>query len=134
MRDLILQLSKSSIYSTKPLPQSIAMLITTIIISYFVIPKGQFTDKHIGVFGKKSWMNIASGSCFAIANLTVFVSLARNGIAVGWTLSQMNVIVATLGGLLLLNEKKTKKELIMILSGLALVAIGGVLIGMTKSL
>lgn len=115
-------------------PQSIAMLVSTVIISFFIIPRGSVFDKNIGIFGAKSWKNLASGACFAIANLTVFLSLERNGIAVGWTLSQMNVIVATLGGLLILHEKKTRKELIMVLAGLAMVAIGGVLIGMTKSL
>lgn len=115
-------------------PQSIAMLVTTVIISFFIIPRGSVFDKDVGVFGIKSWKNLATGACFAIANLTIFISIERNGVAVGWTLGQMNVIVATLGGIIILQEKKTRKELIMVLTGLALVVVGGVLIGMTKSL
>ncbi|GAA2517861.1 GRP family sugar transporter [Rarobacter incanus] len=114
-------------------PQAVVMVITTIIIAYMQSKKGEATDREVGVFGKKSWANMLTGICFAAANLTMLISVQRNGAAVGWTLSQMNVIVATLGGLLILEERKTKKELIYVLSGLALVAIGGVLIGVTKN-
>ena len=41
----------------------------------------------------------------------------------------MNVIISTLGSILLLGEKKTRLELLYVLGGLALVVIGGVLIG-----
>lgn len=67
------------------------------------------------------------------ANLTVMLSNEMNGLAVGWTLSQMNVIVATLGGLFILKEKKTKKEMAFVIAGMILIALGGILIGITKN-
>ena len=60
------------------------------------------------------------------------LSNVRNGLALGFTLTQMNVVIATLGGLLFLREEKTKKELFLTLLGLVLVVLGGVLIGITK--
>ncbi|EOY2583347.1 GRP family sugar transporter [Enterococcus lactis] len=54
------------------------------------------------------------------------------GVALGFTLSQMNVIVSTLGGMLILHETKTSKETRYTLDGLLLVVTGGLLIGLTK--
>ena len=47
-----------------------------------------------------------------------------NGVAVGWTLADMNLIFATLGGLFILHEKKTTKELRFVVAGMALIAAG----------
>lgn len=84
------------------------------------------------MWDKKSWENIATGFCFAIANLTILLSNQLNGVAVRFTLSQLNVVVATLGGLFILHEKKTHNEMISVLAGLTLVVIGAVLIRTTK--
>ena len=45
----------------------------------------------------------------------------------------MNVIVATLGGLFILKEKKTKKEMAFVIAGMILIALCGILIGITKN-
>ena len=45
----------------------------------------------------------------------------------------MNLIFATLGGLFILPEKKTPKELKSVIIGMVLVAVGGILIGITKA-
>ncbi len=89
-------------------------------------------EKEKQLFGVKSLQNIATGLVFAIANITIMLSNEVNGVAIGFTLSQMNVIVATLGGLILLHERKTSKEMKYTLIGLLLVVAGGILIGMTK--
>lgn len=115
------------------LPQAVVMTLSTLIISVFMSSRAEVFDREVGVLGRKTWQNLATGACFAIANFTILISIERNGVAVGWTLSQMNVIVATLGGILILKERKTRKELGYVLGGLALVAIGGILVGFTKS-
>jgi glucose uptake protein len=51
---------------------------------------------------------------------------------VGWTLANMNLIFATLGGLFILHEKKTPKELRFVIAGMVLIAAGGIAIGATK--
>lgn len=106
-------------------PQAIGMFLGTFIICRY--------QKEVNVWDKTSFKNIITGFIFATANLTMMLSNQLNGVAVGFTLSQMNVIVSTLGGLLLLKEKKTAKELLFVLFGLALVAGGGILIGLTKA-
>ena len=113
-------------------PQAAFMVLGTTIISFCMSGKDAM-DPEIGVFGKKSWMNMSTGALFATANLTVMLSNEMNGLAVGWTLSQMNVIVATLGGLFILKEKKTKKEMAFVIAGMILIALGGILIGITKN-
>ncbi|HAA8213655.1 TPA_asm: glucose transporter GlcU, partial [Listeria monocytogenes] len=55
------------------------------------------------------------------------------GIATGFSLSQMGVVISTIGGILFLGEKKTKKELILVIIGVVLVIIGGTMIGIAKS-
>ena len=113
-------------------PQAAFMLATTIVIAFITTGK-QSMDPQTGVFGRKSWLNMSTGVLFATANLTMLLSNQINGLAVGWTLSQMNVIFATLGGLFILKEKKTHKEMVFVIAGMVLVAIGGVLIGVTKA-
>lgn len=44
----------------------------------------------------------------------------------------MSLIFATLGGLFILHEKKTSKELRFVVAGMVLIAAGGIAIGMTK--
>ncbi|MBI0139893.1 glucose transporter GlcU [Bartonella sp. W8125] len=112
-------------------PQSIVMFVATLILCVLTMGKS-VGDKDTGVFGKKTFANLLSGLFFAIANFTLLISIQMNGLAVGWTLSQMAVVVATLGALLFLKEKKTRKELIYVLSGVGCVVIGGLMVGATK--
>lgn len=106
------------------LPQTIGMVIGSFIFCSL--------EKDNDLFKKKTLSNLPVGFIFGIANLTIMLSNEYNGVVVGFTLSQLNVIVATLGGLFILKEKKTTKELKYILGGLILVAAGGILIGLTK--
>lgn len=107
------------------LPQSIAMLVTMFIVAGF--------QKDRKILGVKTWQNMTTGIFFAIANVAILFSNEINGIAVGYTLSQLNVIVATLGGLLILHEHKSAKELRFTLVRLLLIVTGAILIGVTKN-
>lgn len=105
-------------------PQAVGAFLGTFIIC--------ICKKDVEIWHVTSFKNILTGFVFFIANLVMMLSNQINGIAVGFTLTQMNVIVAGIGGILILKERKTKKEYIFLLIGLVLVASGGVLIGMTK--
>ncbi|WP_125568386.1 GRP family sugar transporter [Companilactobacillus insicii] len=107
-------------------PQAASMLITTMLIV------GSQKNNRSDMFNGKTWQNMLTGVFFAIANIAILFSNEINGVAVGFTFSQLNVIVATLGGLWILHEHKTGKELKFTLSGLALVVVGAVMIGITK--
>ncbi len=106
-------------------PQGIGMALGAMGFSFFF-------DKKPDLFSKKSFQNIAAGAAFAIGNIGILLSNKANGVALGFTLSQMNVIVSTLGGILFLKERRTSKELKLTIAGLVLVALGGILIGLTK--
>ena len=90
-------------------PQAVFMVLGTTIISFCMSGKDAM-DPEIGVFGKKSWMNMSTGALFATANLTVMLSNEMNGLAVGWTLSQMNVIVATLGACSFSRKRRPRRR------------------------
>ncbi|MHA8111269.1 GRP family sugar transporter [Lactobacillaceae bacterium Melli_B4] len=106
-------------------PQAIGMAITAIIISFFYRDKNEPNP----IFDKKSLANIAVGIDFGIATAVYMYSAKINGIATGFTLSQMSVIVSTLSGILFLGEKKSKKGLTYVTIGLVIVVIGGVITG-----
>ncbi|MBN7275350.1 glucose transporter GlcU [Ligilactobacillus pobuzihii] len=106
------------------LPQSIAMTAGVMLLSSF--------EKDNDMFGKKTWQNMLTGICFSVANVGLLFSNQINGVAVGFTLSQLNVVVSTIGGIWFLHEVKTKHEMKYTMWGLALVVLGAVLIGITK--
>ena len=95
------------------LPQAMFMLAATIVIS-IIVSKRDSVDgvfgRVEGVFGLKSWQNMLTGVLWSVANIAVLFSNQVNGVAVGWTLANMNPIFATLGGLFILHEKKTPRS------------------------
>ena len=117
------------------LPQALFMIAATIVIGAVINGReskdGAF-GRIEGVFGLKSWQNMLTGVLWSVANIAVLFSNQINGVAVGWTLANMNLIFATLGGLFILHDKKTPKELKSVVIGMALIAIGGICIGITK--
>lgn len=106
-------------------PQAVGMFLGSMIFS-------QFMHDDSKLFEKKSFQNILAGLAFAVANITILLSNEANGVALGFTLSQMNVLVSTIGGMLFLKEAKTSKEMKFTIGGLILIAAGGILIGLTK--
>lgn len=105
------------------LPQALGMVVVATIFA--LATKSNRLDKPFKT--KSSYTNIISGFFFAFAALTYLISArpSVNGLATGFILSQMNVILATLGGIYILHEHKTKKEMVYIVSGLVLVIIAG---------
>lgn len=106
------------------LPQASGMMVSILVIA--AIKK----DKDI--FGKKTWQNLLTGFFYAIGNLTLMFSEQVNGVAIGFTIAQMNVIISTLGAIYLMHEHKTHKEMIFTMSGLTLVVIGAIISGLTQ--
>ena len=117
------------------LPQALFMLAATVVIAIFVSKRDSVDGvfgRTEGVFGIKSWQNMLTGILWSVANIAVLFSNQVNGVAVGWTLANMNLIFATLGGLFILHEKKTPKELKFVIAGMILIAAGGIAIGATE--
>ncbi|AKF86966.1 hypothetical protein MFUL124B02_36020 [Myxococcus fulvus 124B02] len=106
------------------LPQSVGLLTTAFLLSL----RGEGRP-----FVKKTWLNILPGLIWATGNLALLLADERVGVTTGFTVSQMGVIISTLGGVFLLGEHKTRKELVLVFIGVALVIAGGILVGQARA-
>ena len=104
------------------LPQAIGMGVGALAL----------TMRH-NPFNKYALLNIIPGLVWAAGNLFLFISQPKVGVAISFSLSQCGVIISTLGGIFLLGEKKTKKQLIYIAIGILLIIAGVAMLGITKN-
>ncbi|TRL79913.1 GRP family sugar transporter [Staphylococcus hominis] len=81
---------------------------------------------------KSTALNIIPGIVWGIGNLFMFYSQPKVGVATSFSLSQLLVIVSTLGGIFLLGEKKDRRQMIGIWSGIALIIIAAIILGNLK--
>ncbi|MGX7197478.1 GRP family sugar transporter [Enterococcus olivae] len=103
------------------LPQSLGMFIGANLFAFRKIEWNQYV-----------WKNMASGLLWGVGNVCMLLTVQELGLAIGFSLSQMGIIISTLGGIFLLGERKTKKELRWVLWGCLLVIVGGLLLGYLK--
>ena len=103
------------------LPQSIGMCIVAIVYALFLKLKNK--DEKCALLQAVSYKQIVSGFFFAFAALTYLISAQpnMNGLATGFLLSQTSVVLATLTGIWMLHETKTKKEMVITILGLILI-------------
>lgn len=99
------------------LPQAIGMVVTAVIYNLINIKKENIFKSPI------SYKQIISGFFFAFAAFTYLISAQpdMNGLATGFVLSQTSVVIATLTGVYLLGQRKTKKEMLITFIGLILI-------------
>ena len=105
------------------LPQSIGMMIGAFGLSFGTI-----------TYTKVILKNSLSGIFWGIGNICMLMSIQSIGLAVGFSLSQMGIIISTLGGIFILKEQKTKRELVHVILGCLLVLTGGIVLGYMKGL
>jgi glucose uptake protein len=103
------------------LPQAVGMVIAGIFL----------TIRH-HPFNKYAARNLITGLIWATGNLTLLLSLPSIGVATSFSLSQTGIVISTLGGIFLLGEKTSKKQVISVIIGCLLIIAGGVLVGLTK--
>ncbi|WP_192986576.1 GRP family sugar transporter [Carnobacterium mobile] len=106
------------------LPQSVGMIIASSII-YLYYFKGHFSFSNLSY-------NLITGFSWSVANLGMFLTTIQLGVATSFSISQSCVIVATLGGIIFFKEKKTRKEWLSILLGIALIMLGVFSLGSLK--
>lgn len=106
-------------------PQAVGMVAGSLILCLF-------EPKDIKKFDVMTFKHIIPGLIWSVANIALIYANLLNGVAIGFTLSQMCVVVSTICSLLFLNENKSKKELKYTIIGVVLVTIGCILIGCTK--
>lgn len=104
-------------------PQVIAILVAMMIIVGTIRWQDIFSKKAFKIFRP----------AFASRLLTSAFYFQINSMVWRWLYPpQFNVVIATLGGLFILHEKKTSMQEWFILAGLVLVVVGAVMIGVTK--
>lgn len=81
---------------------------------------------------KSTALNIIPGIVWGIGNLFMFYSQPRVGVATSFSLSQLLVIVSTLGGIFLLGERKDRRQMIGIWSGIIVIVIAAIILGNLK--
>ena len=102
------------------LGETIGMMIATLI--YLI------GSKQIKVLKEKqSYQVIPAGIIYAIAALSYIISVQMNGVNLAFVMSQLCVVISTLGGIVFLHEQKTKKGYIYTVVGLVLIVAGAVL-------
>lgn len=102
------------------LGETIGMMIATLI--YLI------GSKQIKVLKEKQgYQVIPAGIIYAIAALSYIISVQMNGVNLAFVMSQLCVVISTLGGIVFLHEQKTKKGYIYTVIGLALIVAGAVL-------
>lgn len=102
-------------------PQAIGMVLGGILL----------TIKH-KPFNKYAIRNIIPGLIWAAGNMFLFISQPRVGVATSFSLSQMGIVLSTLGGIFILGEKKTKRQFIAIIIGIILIIAAGIMLGIAK--
>ncbi|MHA4413242.1 RhaT/GlcU family sugar-proton symporter [Bacillus cereus] len=103
------------------LPQAIGMVLGGILLTF----------KH-QPFNKYAIHNIIPGLIWAAGNMFLFISQPRVGVATSFSLSQMGIVISTLGGIFILGEKKTKRQFIAIVIGIIFIIAAGIMLGVAK--
>jgi Putative glucose uptake permease len=106
------------------LSQSIGMIAGSLVFSIRTIKE---------IASKYTILNITSGLMWGGGNIALLIATRIEGVATSFSMSQIGTVLSTLGGIFLLGEEKTKKQMTFILLGCLLISIGGVFLGMTKN-
>lgn len=77
--------------------------------------------------------NLATGLAWSVANLALFVANGRIGVAASFPVSQVSIVIATVGSILIFKEKKSAAVWMRVLLGSTVLMAGVFLIGLTKS-
>ncbi|MBB1079239.1 sugar transporter [Limosilactobacillus sp. STM2_1] len=75
---------------------------------------------------RTQYLNILGGLAWGIAGFAYIFSAQANGNTSAFIWTQLNVVIATFGGILLLHEHKSKREMKFTIWGIILIVIGSV--------
>ncbi|MQS77364.1 hypothetical protein FHL06_13695, partial [Lactobacillus halodurans] len=70
---------------------------------------------------------LLAGFIFSVASITYILSVHDNGVNSAFVVSQLSVVLSTIGGMVFLHEKKSHHELLLTIIGLVLI-VGGAII------
>ncbi|AVK62273.1 sugar transporter [Lactobacillus sp. CBA3605] len=101
-------------------PQMVGMCLAAVL--YVLL------SHHAVAFKQRtSWLNVFAGLIFGLSALAYIFSAKANGVATAFVITQLSVVISTLGGMLVLHETKSRRELRLTIIGLALIVVGSVM-------
>lgn len=101
-------------------PESVGMVVAVLL---YIL----FTRQPQVLKAKSSWQSLIAGFVFSIASITYILSVRDNGVNSAFVVSQLSVVISTIGGMIFLHETKSKNELRLTILGLILIVIGAVI-------
>jgi glucose uptake protein len=101
-------------------PESVGMVIGVLI--YLLA-----THRTSALRELASWRSLIVGFVFSIASLTYILSVRDNGVNTAFVVSQLSVVISTLGGFIFLHERKSRRGYILTSIGLVLIVVGAVI-------
>lgn len=99
------------------LPESVGMLLAVLL--YLLVTKQTSVLRE-----RSSWLNIFGGLIFSIAAISYIISVRTYGVNTAFIVSQLSVMISTIGGMVFLHERKQGRELIYTIAGLVLIVAG----------
>lgn len=102
------------------LPEVLGILFGGLVYSILTKNTGVLTQKE-------TWKSALGGLAWGVAGLAYIFSGQMNGTNMAFILTQLSVLISTLGGIVVMHETKTRYELRYTLIGLALLVIGSIL-------
>ncbi|WP_165004850.1 MULTISPECIES: GRP family sugar transporter [unclassified Enterococcus] len=97
-------------------PQMLGVFLGAVIYVIFRQPTAFSEDN--------SWKATIVGGIFSVSALAYIFSANENGVATAYIITQLNVVISTLGGMFILHESKTSRELKLTIIGLILIVVG----------
>ncbi len=95
------------------LPQMLGILVGALLYTSLSRPAA-FKERE-------SWLSGFVGLIFGVASLAYIFSAQANGVTVAYILTQLNVVIATLGAVFILREKKSATQMRLTYTGLLLI-------------
>lgn len=100
------------------LPEMLGILLGAILYALF-------TDRKAFV-QKEQYQNIIAGIFWGVAAFAYIFSAKANGNTSAFIWTQLNVVISTFGGIFVLHEQKSSRELKFTIGGILLIIIGSV--------
>lgn len=103
-------------------PMGLGLLVGSVLVA-FILPR------PVPLRGPRILPGIIAGGVWAVGNAALLRSTRAVGVASGFTLSQLGFVIATIGAMTILGERKTPAETRTTLVGIVVAVAGLILMG-----
>lgn len=100
------------------LPEMLGILLGAVIYGFFA-DRRSFTQRE-------QYLNIIAGLVWGVAGLSYIYSAQANGNTSAFIWTQLSVVIATFGGILILHEIKSHREMMYTIAGIVLIVLGSI--------